>query len=1123
MNPNKPGTRGGTGSGRPMTSSRPMTGTARPGTRAGTSAGRPVTRGVGAPQYEEEYMDEWDEDEYESEDDGDVFAFVPPDIGPAPELAQNPLNPSVDAQQHEQVDPNAGPPTVGTAGEEDTYYYDEATGAVYDSQGRLVDMPPGFDPLALAGQDTPAMGLQEEVLRDETGRQTPMSGSTAYDMNNASRGSSNLDQVRAAIPLEQLAVSNASRTAVEARASYDSVSTTSRDVSGPPLSHARSYGAFPSMEALPEVDSIPPNSRGGTGRSADLNGRRDLGTTASGGISVDRQIPAHAIPLGHGRGGSVSLTDTSGMRQRGNRLSFTQDDEVRRSPDSDAKYQLESGEYLYDGMDPDDKIGMGGYPTHRVSLGDDLGRGDGLAHPTVEGAQVGLKGIRMVELEMEMEEDSPYPEVRASVSNIDDPDMPVLTVRMWFISLLLTILAGAANMFFNFRYPAPSVSPIIVLLVAYPFGKLLAAILPIRTFTAPKWLGGFEWSLNPGVYNIKEHALATIMSNVSISQAYAINVLIVQDSPLFYNDPRDVGFAILFVLTSQIIGFGLAGMCRRFLVWPASMIWPQNLVSATILNTLHAEEEVTDGSMTRFRFFSVVSAAAFFFYFLPGFLFQALSTFNWVCWIWPENIPVNVVFGVAGGLGLSVLTFDWTQITYIGSPLITPWWAECNIFAGFIGIIWIVTPILYFTNTWYTSYLPISSPLSYDRFGNEYDIRRVVTNGRDLDKAAYESYSPLYLSTTYALVYFTGFATLTSVLVHTVLYHGKALVKGVRNVRTEEDDIHAKFMRHYPEVPDWWYASVLLGCFSVAVIVIEVWNTGLPVWGLLISILIPAIYILPTGFVYAMTGQLIGTNLIGEFIAGYAMPGQPLPNMMFKAFALQGLLSGLQFVQDLKLGHYMKIPPRAVFLAQIVGTTVAGIVQIGVKEWMFSNVPDLCSPTQPHRFTCPHINVFYTASLIWGTIGPDRVFGKGSIYSPVYYALILGALIPIPFWLLARRYPKSWVKYISWPIIFSGTSYMPPASGINYSSWFAIGFIFQYLIRRYNFRWWSKYNFVLAAALDSGTIVSTIFVFLTLSLPKDGELTLNWWGNTVFLKTADAIGIPFKVPPEEGFGKLPRY
>lgn len=39
------------------------------------------------------------------------------------------------------------------------------------------------------------------------------------------------------------------------------------------------------------------------------------------------------------------------------------------------------------------------------------------------------------------EEDSPFPEVRASVSNIDDPDMPALTMRMWFVGLILCMIS----------------------------------------------------------------------------------------------------------------------------------------------------------------------------------------------------------------------------------------------------------------------------------------------------------------------------------------------------------------------------------------------------------------------------------------------------------------------------------------------------------------------------------------------------------------------------------------------------------------------------------------------------------------------------------------------------------
>ena len=115
-----------------------------------------------------------------------------------------------------------------------------------------------------------------------------------------------------------------------------------------------------------------------------------------------------------------------------------------------------------------------------------------------------------------------------------------------------------------------------------------------------------------------------------------------------------------------------------------------------------------------------------------------------------------------------------------------------------------------------------------------------------------------------------------------------------------------------------------------------------------------------------------------------------------------------------------------------------------------------------------------------GLIGPNRQFGSGSIYHFQLYAIIIGAVLPIPFWLWQRRRPNSWVKYVSIPIILNGVSFIPPATGINYSSWFFVGFIFQYLIRRRNFGWWSKFNYVTSAALDSGTVISLIFIFFTL-------------------------------------------
>ncbi|KAF8891861.1 oligopeptide transporter [Infundibulicybe gibba] len=747
------------------------------------------------------------------------------------------------------------------------------------------------------------------------------------------------------------------------------------------------------------------------------------------------------------------------------------------------------------------------------------------------------------------EEDSPFPEVRASVSNIDDPDMPALTLRMWFIGLSLCMVSSGLNVFFNFRSPAPSVVPLALLLISYPFGKLLAFTLPITTYRIPlphfppsllpskpifSFLRPFtysrriEFSLNPGPWNIKEHVLVFIMANVAVGNPYALNAIVV--SEVFYELKLGYWFSLVLVLATQLTGFGLAGLCRRFLVWPASMVWPQNLVACTLLNTLHAEDE-DDGigavgmlgksgkGMTRYRFFLIVMIGSFFFFFLPGFLFEALSVFSFVCWAVPENVPVNQLFGVHSGLGMSVLTFDWTQISWIGSPLMVPWWAEVHIFLGFVLFYWILTPALYYSNSWSLAYFPISANEPYDRFGQVYNITRVLKPDDTFDFEAYQAYSPLYLPATYAMTYLLAFALSTCVIVHTLLYHGKSLLNGIKKMRVESDDIHAKLMRNYPEVPDWWYASAFCVFFSLAVVAVEVWHTNVPVWALLLAVLLPVIYILPSGFIYAMTGQGITLNILAQIIPGTLLPGNPLANMVFKAYSVQTLTEATSFVQDLKLGHYVKVPPRATFLVQLVATTLAAFVQVGVKAWIFGNVHDICKPNQKSQLTCPHNQVFFTASAVWGLIGPTRQFGTGSIYHPHLYAIIIGAFLPLPFWFWQRRYPNSWIKYVSTPVILNGVSAIPPATGINYSSWFAVGFLFQYLVRKKNFAWWSKFNYVASAALDSGTVISLIFIFFTLQFPKRGTITVNWWGNTVHENTADFVRLPLlPIPP----GGIPR-
>lgn len=217
-------------------------------------------------------------------------------------------------------------------------------------------------------------------------------------------------------------------------------------------------------------------------------------------------------------------------------------------------------------------------------------------------------------------EDSVYPEVQASVSNVDDPTACVLTLRVWFLGLLFCLVFAALNTYFSLRYPAPLITPIITQLFTYPFGRFLAKYMPAADLKLPIWtrrLGmPHRVSLNPGPFSIKEHALLVIMANVSTGPPLGLNYSVAAEK--FYGQPQPFGFDILLVFTTQMIGFGAAGLCRRFLVWPASMLWPQNLVFCTLLNTFHAEIEDEEPGPSRLRFFTYVFCGAFCWFWLPG-------------------------------------------------------------------------------------------------------------------------------------------------------------------------------------------------------------------------------------------------------------------------------------------------------------------------------------------------------------------------------------------------------------------------------------------------------------------------------------------------------------------------
>lgn len=117
--------------------------------------------------------------------------------------------------------------------------------------------------------------------------------------------------------------------------------------------------------------------------------------------------------------------------------------------------------------------------------------------------------------------------------------------------------------------------------------------------------------------------------------------------------------------------------------------------------------------------------------------------------------------------------------------------------------------------------------------------------------------------------------------------------------------------------------------------------TGLPWWGFVVCLLIPILFAVPIGIVQAITNIQLGLNLLTEYVVGYLVPGQPIAMMMFKNYGYICCSQALGFAQDMKMGHYMKVPPRTMFSAQLVASIWSAIVQIAVMNWALENIPDV--------------------------------------------------------------------------------------------------------------------------------------------------------------------------------------
>ncbi|KAG9449647.1 hypothetical protein H6P81_009612 [Aristolochia fimbriata] len=679
----------------------------------------------------------------------------------------------------------------------------------------------------------------------------------------------------------------------------------------------------------------------------------------------------------------------------------------------------------------------------------------------------------------ELINDNPIEQVKLTVPISDDPTMAVLTFRTWVLGMASCALLAFLNQFFGYRQNALYISSVSAQIAVLPIGRLMAATLPGKPIRVIPFISTWSFSLNPGPFNLKEHVLITIFANCGATTVYAVNIVTIVKA--FYRRKIHALAALLLTVSTQMLGYGWAGLFRKFLVDSPYMWWPSNLV-----------QKRPKGGLTRLQFFLIVLVSSFAYYVVPNYLFPSITALSFICWIWENSVTAQQIGSGIFGLGLGSFALDWsTAAGFLGSPLATPAFAIINVMVGFFVTVYVLIPIAYWTNSFEAKKFPIFSSHVFDSDGRQYNVTRVLDyKSFSFDERGYLEYSPVNLSIFFVYIYGLSFATLAATLSHVALFHGKAIWQQTKaTLQDQYGDIHTRLMKkNYEAVPQWWFYVIFLVVILFAMLACEGFGRQLqlPYWGILLACGLALIFTLPIGIITATTNQQPGLNVITELIIGFMYPGKPLANVAFKTYGYISMVQAITFLQDFKLGHYMKIPPKSMFLVQIYMSC-----EIEMHAYADCGNGDcfVHGAHGPARATTS----FTTPQSSGASLAPFACSDAWVTTPKMYYMFLVGALAPLPGWALSRRYPAvKWLRLINMPIVLGATGMMPAARAVNYVCWGAVGFFFNFVVYRRYKGWWARHNYVLSAGLDAGVAFMAILTYVTLQLRNINGI--QWWG-----------------------------
>ncbi|KAH9816872.1 putative oligopeptide transporter [Melampsora americana] len=569
----------------------------------------------------------------------------------------------------------------------------------------------------------------------------------------------------------------------------------------------------------------------------------------------------------------------------------------------------------------------------------------------------------------------------------EDLSQATVTVRSMAVGLITACVGGAIAQvrLFVFKPVLLTVHALVLQVACLVLGRIVE-IIP-----GPRW-----W--NPGPLSIKETVFSAIMATSGAAATLSVEVIGAQD--LVFGKRPSFSLCLLLSLSVQLIGFGLAGLYRPFLIHPAKTSFPSILPSISLFLSMSKNTSTTKKQVSMFK---KVFTGIFIYETIPTYFAPAMQAISPWCLTLPKSSIVTHIV-------------DWCAMAF--------------------GIFFMSGAYRY---NWFDG-------------GNLPFISKTFQGVDQLGLPRFSTGLILGLCG----VLFASSSSITTGL----LFNWEDIVTVFkRNDDPNLEDPHRKLCKSKPDVhPLVFLTLTLLACLS-AFMCLTRDDSGLA-WGAVLTSLFAAVVLsLASGIFFGEVGLQLPCN--GILFPGNALGTMNFTIKSSKTEVLQRFIGWEQrtvtkctvTLQDLKLGQRFKLSGLSVAFAQFTGTLLGAIVHLGTMRIILDSQREVLGEINGSRiYTSWVLTSLAAQSTTWGLFS-GRLYAPGQIYAILPYCFILGFLVPAPLFLLHKWKPKAGFNRLNVPLFTSSLFNCIKGATSGRMTAMAIGLYTQWFLKRHRSSW----------------------------------------------------------------------